>query len=90
MTNSGDLERIADEALAGLGPRDLSRADADALRARCHAALAARRRRGAGAAARWRGLYDRVVEPAAAALLGGAVVITIFLRALAVFTGRGA
>jgi hypothetical protein len=90
MTDSGDLERFADEALAGLGPRDLSRPDADALRARCHAALAARRRRGAGAAARWRGLYDRALEPAAAALLGGGVVIAIFLRALAVFTGRGA
>ena len=88
MTTPGDLDRSTAAALSGLGPHDLPRAEAEALRARCHAALAARRRRGGGRAAAWQTLYDRVLEPAAIVILGGAVLVTIVLRAAAIFTGR--
>jgi hypothetical protein len=88
MTIPGDLDWSTAVALAGLGPHDLPRPEAEALRARCHAALVARRRRRGGRAAAWRMLYDRVLEPAAIVILGGAVLVTIVLRAAAIFTGR--
>ena len=88
MTTPGDLDRFTAAALAGLGPHDLSRPEVEALRARCHAALAVRRRRGGTRATAWRTLYDRVLEPAAIALLGGAVLVTTVLRAGAILTGR--
>ena len=88
MTTPGDLDRSTAVALAGLSVHDLPRPEAEALRARCHAALAARRRRDAGRAAAWQTLYDRVLEPAAIVILGGAVLVTIVLRAAAIFTGR--
>ena len=88
MTNRSDLDRSTAAALAGLGSHDLPRPEAEALRARCHAALAARRRRDAGRAAAWQTLYDRVLEPAAIVILGGAVLVATVLRAAAIFTGR--
>lgn len=88
MTTPGDLDRSTAAALAGLGPHDLPLPVAAALRARCHAALAARRGQGAGRAAAWRALYDRVLEPAAIVILAGAVLVAAALQAAAIFTGR--
>jgi len=88
MTTPGDLDRFTTSALAALGAHDLPRPESEALRARCHAALATRRRRGAGHAAAWQALYDRVLEPAVIALLGGAVLVTTVLQAAAILAGR--
>jgi hypothetical protein len=88
MTTPSDLDSFTAGALAGLGPHDLPQREAEALRARCHAAVAARRRRGGARAAAWQTLYDRVLEPAAVVLLGGAVLLTTVLRAVAILTGR--
>ncbi len=88
MTTPGDLDRFTASALGALGTHDLPHPDSEALRARCHAALATRRRRGGGRAAAWQALYDRVLEPAVIALLGGAVLVTTVLQAAAILAGR--
>ena len=83
MRTPEDLDSRSDPATAGLASLplpDLGAGAATRLRARCRAALAERGGRG-GADRR---LYDRVIEPAAVAILGGGVLIATLLRAVAI------
>ncbi len=67
-------------ALASLPLPDLRPEGAALLRARCRAALEARGGRGGS----WAALCDRVLVPAAAAILGGGVLLATAVRAAAI------
>jgi hypothetical protein len=86
MTAPGDFDWLPDPALSALSTHDLPPEAADALRGRCHAALARQRkwRRTAACGA----FYGRFVEPAAIAILGGGVLVAALVRAVTVLAGR--